>query len=78
MIDGRNLFDQSVRNNIKTYVNIRKIAIDEEGDHATGCLLHYPFFKENYKVIAIDLSKQQNLDVDPKVIQQTGFTANLE
>ena len=78
MIDGRNLFDQSVRNNIKTYVNIRKIAIDEEGDHATGCLLHYPFFKESYKVIAIDLSKQQNLDVDPKVIQQTGFTANLE
>ena len=39
--------------------NIRKIATGQAGDYTTGCLLDYPYFKENYKMIAIDLSKQQ-------------------
>ena len=47
-------------------------------DYATGCLLDYSYFKENYKMIAIDLSKQQVLDADPRSIQQMGFTANLD
>ena len=41
-------------------------------------MLDYPYFKENYKMIAIDLSKQQALDADPRKIQQINFTANLE
>ena len=41
-------------------------------------MLGYSYFKENYKLIAIDLSKQQALDTDPKAIQQINFTANLE
>ena len=41
-------------------------------------MLDYPYFKENYKIIAIDLSKQQALDVDPRAIQQINFTANLD
>ena len=44
----------------------------------TGCLLDYSYFKENYKMIAIDLSKQQVLDADPTAIQQINFTANLD
>ena len=44
---------------------------------ATGSLLGHPYFKENYKLIAIDLSKQQALDADPRAIQQINFTANL-
>ena len=55
---------------MRTYDNIRKIAADQRDDYATGCLLDYPYFKENYKLIAIDLSKQQALDADPKEIQQ--------
>ena len=43
-----------------------------------GCFLDYPHFKEHYKLIAIDLSKQQKLDADPKRIQQINFTENLE
>ena len=43
----------------------------------TGCLLDYTYFKKYYKMIAIDLSKQQVLDADPKAIQQINFTANL-
>ena len=43
----------------------------------TGCLLNYPYFKQKYELIAIDLSKQQALDGDPKAIQQINFTGNL-
>ena len=78
MIDGRNLFDQPIKNDLKTYDNIRKIATGQGDDYTTGCLLDYPYFKKYYKLIAIDLSKQQKLDADPKVIQQINFTGNLD
>ena len=78
MIDGRNVFDQSINNMNKTYEKIRKIAIGKGDDYTTGCLLDYPYFKENHKMIAIDLSKQQALDADPRKIQQINFTANLD
>ena len=57
MIDGRNFFDQPIKNDLKTY-NIGKIATSEDDDYTTGCLLDYPYFKSYYKLIAIDLSKQ--------------------
>ena len=41
-------------------------------------MLDYPYFKENYKMIAINLSKQQGLDADPRAIQQTDFTADVD
>ena len=47
-------------------------------DNTTGCLLDYIYFKNYYKMIGIDLSKQQALDADPKAIQQMNFTGNLE
>ena len=78
MIDGKNFFDQPINDNFKTYENIRKIVTCQGDDYTTGCLLHYPYFKENYKMIAIDLSKQQALDADPRAIQQINFTANLD
>ena len=77
MIDGRNFFDQAIDSMTKTYENIRKIAMGQGDDYTMGCLLDYPYFKENYKLIAIDLSKQQELDADPRAIQQINFTANL-
>ena len=69
MIDGKNYFDQPINNDFKTYENIRKIATGQEDDYTTTCLLDYPYFKESYKMIAIDLSKQQVLDADPKAFQ---------
>ena len=69
-------FDQPVKNNLKTY-DIRKIATDPGSDQTTGCLLHYNYFNKYYKMIAIDLSKQQALDVYLKAIQQINFTGNL-
>ena len=41
MIDGRNIFEVPVKNNMRTYENIRKIATDQGDDYATGCLLNY-------------------------------------
>ena len=59
MIDGLNFFDHPVKNDLRTYDIIQKIAIGQ-GDNCTiVCLLDYPYFKENYKLIAIDLSKPQ-------------------
>ena len=78
MIDGKNFFDQPVKNDKVTYENIRKIATGQGDDYTTGCLLDYIYFKNYYKMIAVDLSKQQALDADPKAIQQINFTANLE
>ena len=78
MINGENFLDQPVKNNKVTYENIRKIATGQRDDYTTGCLLHYQYIKDYYKMIAIDLSKQQALDADPRAIQQINFTANLD
>ena len=73
-----NVLDQPIRNNLITYDNIRKVSTGYGDDYTTGCLLDYDYFKKYDKIIAIDLSKQQALDADPKVIQQINFTGNLE
>ena len=78
MIDGKNFFKQTINNDVKTYENIRKITTSQGDDYTTGYLLDYPYFKENYKMIAIDLSRQNELDADPRAIQQINFTANLD
>ena len=48
MIDGKNLFDQPIKNNLKTYENIRKITTGQGDDYTTGCLLDYNYFT-NYR-----------------------------
>ena len=78
VINGENFFDQPIKNNKITYDNIGKIAIGQGDDYTTDCLLDYSYFKDTYKMIALDLSKQQALDADPRAIQQINFTANLD
>ena len=58
MIDGKNFFDHAINSVIKTYENIRKITIGQGYDYRTDCLLDYSYFKDHYKMIAKDLSKQ--------------------
>ena len=76
-IDGKNFFDQPINIDFEIYEN-RKIATGQGDDYTTGSLIDYPYFKENYKMIPINLSKQQALDTDPTRIQQINFTANLD
>ena len=70
--------NQPINSNIKTYENIRKIVISQGDDCTTGCLLDYSYFKDHYKMIAIDLGKKQVLDADTRAIQEINFTANLD
>ena len=78
VINGENFFDQPIKNNKIAYDNIRKIAAGQGYDCTTGCLLDCPYFTNTYKMIAVDLSKQQALDADPRAIQQINFTENLD
>ena len=78
MINGESFFDQPIKNNKVIYENIRKIATGQGDDYTTGCLLDYPYFKDSYKMIAVDLSKQQALDADPTAIQQINLDTNLD
>ena len=78
MIDGKNFFDQPVQNKKVTYEKVRRVTTAHGNDYTTDCLLDYTYFKKYFKMIAVDLSKQQALDADPKAIQQINFTANLD
>ena len=68
MIDGKNFFDQPINNITKTYENIRKIPTVQ--GNTTSCLLDHSYLKDQYKMTAINLSKKQDLDADPRAIQQ--------
>ena len=50
MIDGKNFFNQPIKDNKVTYENIRKIATGRGDDHTKGCLLDYPYFKDSFKI----------------------------
>ena len=69
MIDGKNVFDQPVNANVRRYDNIWKIVTGQRDDYTAGFLMDYNYFNEHCKMIAIDLSKQQAFDADPKAIQ---------
>ena len=68
MIDGRNFYDQPINDLIKQYNEIRKVSIGQGDVYTTGCLLDYAYFKDNYRLTAVDLSKQKALDADPRAI----------
>ena len=74
----KNFFDQLIKNNKITYKNIRKITTGQGDDYAMGCLLDYAYCRDDYKMIAIDLIKQQALDDDFRPIQQINFTKDLD
>ena len=78
MIDGRNFYDQPINDLIKQCDEIRKVSAGYGDDYTTGCLLDYAYFKDNYRLIAVDLSKQKALDADSKAIQQIIFTGKIK
>ena len=69
LFDGRNFYDQPFNDQIKKYDEIRKILIGKGDDHATDCLLDYQYFKDHYELIAVGLSKQKELDPDPRAVE---------
>ena len=73
-IDGRNFYDQPINDSIKQYDEVRKISTGQGDDYTTGCLLDFAYFKNNYRLITADSSKQKVLDTDSRAIQQIIFT----
>ena len=47
--------------------------IGEGEDYTTGTLLDYNYFDKHYKLVAVDFSKQKELDADPRAIQEIEF-----
>ena len=73
LIDGKSFFDLPVKNEEEAYEKI--IDMSNNNDYTTGNLLDFAYFKENYKLIAIDLSKQTKLK-DPQQISFIGKLLN--
>ena len=73
LIDGKSFFDLPVKNEEEAYEKI--IDMSNNNDYTTGNLLDFAYFKENYRLIAIDLSKQTKLK-DPQQISFIGKLLN--
>ena len=78
IINGKNFYDKAIDSDIKWYEKIRKLTRGRGEDYAIGCLLGYDYIKNHYRLIAVDLSRQKNLDTDPKAIHQIEFVGQLK
>ena len=77
-IDGRNFYDQPINDSIKQYDKVRKISTGQGDDCTTGWLLDFSYLEKNYRIIAVDLSKQKALDADSRAIQNIIFTGEIK
>ena len=77
IIDGSNFYDNPIEIDIEKYRELKKVMIGEGEDYTTGSLLDYNYFDKHYKLVAVDLSKQKELDADPRAIQQIEFKCML-
>ena len=73
IIDGRNFYDNPIESDFEKYRELKKVMLGKGEDYTTRSLLHYNYFDKHYKLVAVDLSKQKELDADPRAIQQTEF-----
>ena len=73
IIDGRNLYNNPIESDIEKYRELKRVMIGKGEDYTTGSLLYYNYFDKYYKLVAVDLSKQKELDADPRAIQQIEF-----
>ena len=78
IIDGKNFYDNPIESDIKKYRELKKVMIGKGEDYTTESLLDFNYFDKHYKLVAVDLSKQKELDADPRAIQQIGFEYMLE
>ena len=73
IIDGRNFYDNPIESDIEKYRELKKVMIGKGEDYTTGSLLDFNYFDKHYKLVAVDLSKQKELDPDPRATQQIEF-----
>ena len=73
IIKEKNFYDLTIQSDTKRYEEIRKLTTGPGEDYTTGCLLDYDYIESHYILIAVDLSRQRELDTDPKVIREVEF-----
>ena len=73
VIDGRNFYDNPIESDIEEYRELKKVMIGKGEDYTTRSLLDFNYFDKHDKLVAVDLSKQKELDADPRAIQQIEF-----
>ena len=73
IIDGRNFYDNPIESDIEKYRELKKVMIGKGEDYTTGSLLDFNYFDKHYKLVAVDLSKQKELDAGPTATQQIEF-----
>ena len=78
IIDGRNFYENPIKSDFEKYRELKKVMTGKGEDYTAGSLLDYDYFKKNYKLVAVDLSKQKQLDADPRAIQQIEFKYMLQ
>ena len=78
MIDEQKFFNPSIKNDLRAYCNSQKITTGQVDDYTIGCLIDHHYSKK-HKMMAIDLSKQQAVDADPKAKKkQIDFSRHLD
>ena len=75
IVDKLAFFDLPIKTEEEAYEKI--IDISRNNEYTTGSLLDYDYFKKYYKLIAIDLTKQQVLQENEDLIQQINFIGRL-
>ena len=78
IVDGRNFYDNPIESDIEKYRELKKVMIGKGEYYTIGSLLDFDYFKKHYKLVAVNLSKQKELDADPRAIQQIEFKYMLE
>ena len=78
VINGKNVYDQAIDSDIKRYEEIRKLTTGQGEDYTSRCLLDYDYIKNHYSVIAVDVSREKELDSYRKAIQQIEFVGQLK
>ena len=73
IIDGRNFYDNPIESDIEKHRELKKVMIGKGEDYTTGSLLDFDYLDKHYKLVAVDLSKQKELEADPRAIQQIEF-----
>ena len=78
IIDGRTFYDNPSESDIEKYRELKKVMIGKGEDYTAGSLFDSNYFDQHHKLVAVDLSKQKELDADPAAIQQIEFKYMLQ
>ena len=78
IINGKKLYDQPNDSDIKRYEETREISTGQDEDYIPWCSLDYDYIKNHYRLIAIDFSRQKELNGDTLAIMQIGIVQQLK